>query len=233
MFEVKVFTLYPDLYPGPLDTGIYKKAKDNKIWNLRTINIRNFATDKHSSVDDTPFGGGSGMLLRPDVVASALDSNLLDNETIIYLSPRGKKFDQKVAKQLSKQKKLNLLCGHFEGIDQRLLESRNIQEYSIGDFILSGGETASFVVIDSILRLLPGVLGNNNSAKDETFENDLLEYPQFTKPKNWEGKSPPEVLLSGDHAKIKDWRLSQSEAITRRQRPDLWKKYLNKKNEKY
>ena len=233
MFEVKVFTLYPDLYPGPLDTGIYKKAKDNKIWNLRTINIRNFATDKHSSVDDTPFGGGSGMLLRPDVVASALDSNLLDNETIIYLSPRGKKFDQKVAKQFSKQKKLNLLCGHFEGIDQRLLESRNIQEYSIGDFILSGGETASFVVIDSILRLLPGVLGNNNSAKDETFENDLLEYPQFTKPKNWEGKSPPEVLLSGDHAKIKDWRLSQSEAITRRQRPDLWKKYLNKKNEKH
>ena len=173
------------------------------------------------------------MLLRADVVASALDSNLLDNETIIYLSPRGKKFDQKVAKQFSKQKKLNLLCGHFEGIDQRLLESRNIQEYSIGDFILSGGETASFVVIDSILRLLPGVLGNNNSAKDETFENDLLEYPQFTKPKNWEGKSPPEVLLSGDHAKIKGWRLSQSEAITRRQRPDLWKKYLNKKNEKH
>ena len=233
MFEVKIFTLYPDLYPGPLNTGIYKKAQENKIWDLKVINIRDYANDKHSSVDDTPFGGGSGMLLRPDVVASALDSNLESNETTIYLSPKGKKFDQRAAREFSKQKKLNLLCGHFEGIDQRLLETRNIQEYSIGDFILSGGETASFVLIDSIIRLLPGVLGNDNSVKEESFENDLLEYPQYTKPQNWEGKSTPEVLLSGDHAKIKGWRLSQSEAITRRQRPDLWKKYLNKKNEKH
>jgi len=233
MFEVKIFTLYPDLYPGPLNTGIYKKAQENKIWNLSVINIRDYATDKHSSVDDTPFGGGSGMLLRPDVVASALDENLKSNEITIYLSPKGKNFDQKVAKEFSKQKKLNLLCGHFEGIDQRLLETRNIKEYSIGDFILSGGEIASFVFIDSVIRLLPGVLGNDNSIKDESFEDYLLEYPQYTKPQNWEGKSTPEVLLSGDHAKIKDWRLSQSEAITRRQRPDLWKKYLNKKNEKH
>ena len=233
MFEVRIFTLYPDLYPGPLNTGIYKKAQESKIWNLKVINIRDYATDKHSSVDDTPFGGGNGMLLRPDVVASALDSNLESNETIIYLSPKGKKFDQRTAREFSKKKKLNLLCGHFEGIDQRLLETRNIQEYSIGDFILSGGETASFVFIDSIIRLLPGVLGNDNSVKEESFENDLLEYPQYTKPQNWEGKSTPEVLLSGDHAKIKGWRLSQSEAITRRQRPDLWKKYLNKKNEKH
>ena len=233
MFEVKIFTLYPDLYPGPLNTGIYKKALESKIWDLKVINIRDYAIDKHSSVDDTPFGGGNGMLLRPDVVASALDSNLESNETTIYLSPKGKKFDQRAAREFSKQKKLNLLCGHFEGIDQRLLETRNIQEYSIGDFILSGGETASFVFVDSIIRLLPGVLGNDNSAKEESFENDLLEYPQYTKPQNWEGKSTPEVLLSGDHAKIKGWRLSQSEAITRRQRPDLWKKYLNKKNEKH
>ena len=233
MFKVKIFTLYPDLYPGPLNTGIYKKALESKIWDLKVINIRDYAIDKHSSVDDTPFGGGSGMLLRPDVVASALDSNLESNETKIYLSPKGKKFDQRAAREFSKQKKLNLLCGHFEGIDQRLLETRNIQEYSIGDFILSGGETASFVLIDSIIRLLPGVLGNDNSVKEESFENDLLEYPQYTKPQNWEGKSTPEVLLSGDHAKIKGWRLSQSEAITRRQRPDLWKKYLNKKNEKH
>ena len=229
MFEVKIFTLYPDLYPGPLNTGIYKKALENKIWNLKVINIRDYASDKHSSVDDTPFGGGNGMLLRPDVVASAIDGNLKSNETTIYLSPKGKQFNQTVAKKLSKQKKLNLLCGHFEGVDQRLLETRNIQEYSIGDFVLSGGETASFVFIDSILRLLPDVLGNDNSTKEESFENYLLEYPQYTKPQNWEGKGTPDVLLSGDHAKIKDWRLSQSEAITRRQRPDLWQKYINNK----
>ena len=233
MFEVKIFTLYPDLYPGPFNTGIYKKALQNKIWNLKVINIRDYSTDKHSSVDDKPFGGGSGMLLRPDVVASALDANLKSDEITIYLSPKGKRFDQKVAKEFSKKKKLNLLCGHFEGIDQRLLETRNIEEYSIGDFILSGGEAASFVLIDSVIRLLPGVLGNEDSTKEESFENDLLEYPQFTKPKNWEGKTPPEVLLSGDHSKIKSWRLSQSEAITRRQRPDLWKKYLRKKDEKH
>ena len=233
MFEVKIFTLYPDLYPGPLNTGIYKKAQESKIWDLKVINIRDYATDKHNSVDDTPFGGGNGMLLRADVVASALDANLKSDETTIYLSPKGKKFDQRAAREFSKQKKINLLCGHFEGIDQRLLETRNIKEYSIGDFILSGGEIASFVFVDSVVRLLPGVLGNNNSTKEESFEDYLLEYPQYTKPQNWEGKSTPEVLLSGDHAKIKDWRFSQSEAITRRQRPDLWKKYLNKKNEKH
>ena len=210
MLEVKIFTLYPDLFPGPLNTGIYKKAQERKIWDLKIINIRDYATDKHGSVDDTPFGGGSGMLLRPDVLASALDSNTQENETIIYLSPKGKKFDQKNAKVLSNKKKLSFICGHFEGIDQRLLETRNIEEYSIGDFILSGGETASFVLVDSIVRLLPGILGNDNSIKEESFENDLLEYPQYTKPQNWEGKTPPEVLLSGDHAKIKGWRLSQS-----------------------
>jgi tRNA (guanine37-N1)-methyltransferase len=233
MLEVKIFTLYPDLFPGPLDTGIFKKAKDNKIWNLKVINIRDYTKDKHGSVDDTPFGGGSGMLMRPDILASALDENIKKGEKIIYLSPRGKKFDQNVARSLSKEKNLNLICGHFEGVDQRLVETRNIEEYSLGDFILSGGEPASFVFVDALVRLLPGVLGNEDSVKEESFENYLLEYPQYTKPRKWEGKSPPEVLFSGDHAKIKGWRLSQSEAITRRQRPDLWKKYLEKKNEKH
>jgi tRNA (guanine37-N1)-methyltransferase len=229
MLEVQIFTLYPDLYPGLLDVGIYKKAKEKQKWSLKIIDIRDYAFDDNCTVDDTPFGGGSGMLLKPDVVASALDKNIKSKEKIIYLSPKGKRLDQREVKSLSKLKKINILCGHFEGVDQRLLETRNIEEYSIGDFILSGGESASFVFIDSLVRLLPGVLGNANSTKDESFENNLLEYPQYTKPRDWEGKKVPEVLFSGDHAKIKGWRLSQSEAITQRQRPDLWKKYLEKK----
>ena len=233
MLEVQIFTLYPDLYPGLLDVGIYKKAKEKQKWSLKIIDIRDYAFDDNQTVDDTPFGGGSGMLLKPDVVASALDKNTNAKEKIIYLSPKGKKLDQQEVKSLSKLKKINILCGHFEGVDQRLLETRNIEEYSVGDFILSGGESASFVIVDALIRLLPGVLGNANSAKDESFENNLLEYPQYTKPRDWEGKKVPEVLFSGDHAKIKGWRLSQSEAITRRQRPDLWKKYLEKKNEKH
>ena len=229
MLEVQIFTLYPDLYPGLLDIGIYKKAQEKQKWNLKIIDIRDYTFDSNRTVDDTPFGGGSGMLLKPDVVASALDKNIKAKEKIIYLSPKGKRLDQKEVKSLSKLNKINILCGHFEGVDQRLLETRNIEEYSIGDFILSGGESASFVFVDALVRLLPGVLGNANSSKDESFENNLLEYPQYTKPRDWEGKKVPEVLFSGDHAKIKGWRLSQSEAITQRQRPDLWKKYIEKK----
>ena len=228
MFLIRIFTLYPDYFPGPLNKGLYGKAMEKKIWDIETVNIRDYATDKHKTADDTPYGGGFGMLIKPDVLAAALDKKTNINEKIYYLNPKGKLFDQKTAKEISKEKTINLICGHFEGIDQRVIESRNIIELSIGDFILSGGEIAAFVIIDSVLRLIPGVIGNNNSINEETFENGLLEYPQYTKPQIWEKKSVPEVLLSGDHAKIKDWRLSQSEAITRDRRPDLWQKY--KKN---
>tara|TARA_B100000945_G_scaffold313392_1_gene309433 strand:- start:1032 stop:1727 length:696 start_codon:yes stop_codon:yes gene_type:complete len=228
MWKARVFTLYPEIFPGPLNKGLYGKALEKKLWQLDIINIRNSAQDKHQTVDDTPFGGGSGMLLKPDVLGKSLDSNIKKDEKIFYLSPKGKKFDQKIAKNLSEEKVINLICGHFEGVDQRILDTRNIEEISIGDYILSGGESASFVVIDAVLRLLPGVLGNSTSKEDETFENGLLEYPQYTKPQIWEEQRVPDVLLSGDHAKIKDWRLSQSKDITRRQRPDLWKLYLEK-----
>ena len=225
MFQAQVFTLYPEVFPGPLSKGLYGKALSNKLWNLNVINIRDVATDKHKTVDDTPYGGGTGMLLKADVLANALDQNNKKGERVFYLSPKGKKFDQKLALDLSKEKSISLICGHFEGVDERVLTTRNIEEISVGDYILSGGETAALVVLDSILRLLPGVLGNDKSSHDETFENGLLEYPQYTKPQIWEEKSVPEVLLSGDHSKIKDWRLSQSEAITRDRRPDLWEKY--------
>ncbi len=225
MWKVRVFTLYPELFPGPLGVGLYKKAFEKKLWSLEVINIRDYAMDKHKTVDDTPFGGGSGMLMRADVIANSLDKNISDkSESIFYLSPKGKKFNQVYAKKILK-KNINIICGHFEGIDERLLETRNIEELSVGDYILSGGETAALVIIDTIVRLIPGVLGNDDSLTDETFERNLLEYPQYTKPQKWEKKDVPEVLLSGDHAKIKSWRLDQSKDITRRRRPDLWKNY--------
>ena len=228
MLLARIFTLYPEFFPGPLGKGLYGKALEEKIWKLETINIRDYAIDKHKTVDDTTYGGGSGMLIKPDVLANSLDKNLNSKEKIIYLSPKGKLLNQKLAKEFSKEGTINIICGHFEGIDQRVIETRNIEEVSIGDFVLSGGESAVFVMLDAIIRLLPGVLGNETSTEEESFENGLLEYPQYTKPKIWEEKTVPDVLLSGDHAKIKDWRLSQSEAITRDRRPDLWQKY--KKN---
>jgi len=229
MFKVKIFTLYPEFFPGPFEKGIYGKAIDKEIWGMSVINIRDYTEDKHKTVDDTPYGGGSGMVMRADVIANSLDKNLELNEKVYYLSPRGKLLNQDIAKKISNEKYLNILCGHFEGVDQRVLDNRNIEEISIGDYIISGGETASYIVLDSVLRLLPGVLGNKDSIADESFQDGLLEYPQYTKPQIWQKNKVPEVLLSGDHAKIKDWRLSQSEAITRDRRPDLWQKH-NKKN---
>ena len=229
MWTARVFTLYPELFPGPLGSGLYKRALEKKLWSLEIVNIRDYAVDKHRTVDDTPFGGGSGMLMRADVIANSLDKNISNkNEPIIYLSPKGKKFDQIYAKKML-DKNINIICGHFEGVDQRLLETRSIEEVSVGDFILSGGEIGAFVVIDTIVRLITGVLGNSNSLTEETFERNLLEYPQYTKPQKWEKKDVPDVLLTGDHAKIKDWRLTQSEDITRRRRLDLWEKYKKNK----
>ena len=229
MWKARVFTLYPELFPGPLDNGLYKKAADKKIWSLDVINIRDYAEDKHKTVDDTPFGGGSGMVIKADVLANSLDKNISDrNETIIYLSPKGKKFDQSYAKQIA-AKNINIICGHFEGVDERILGTRNIEQISVGDFVLSGGEIGALVIIDTIVRLISGVLGNSNSLAEETFERNLLEYPQYTKPQKWEEKDVPNVLLTGDHAKIKDWRLSHSKDITRRRRSDLWKKHKKNK----
>ena len=224
----RVFTLYPELFPGPLGSGLYKKALEKKMWSLEVVNIRDYALDKHNSVDYNPFGGGSWMLMRAYVIANSLDKNISDkNEPIIYLSPKGRKFDQTYAKKIL-NKNINIICGHFEGVDERLMETRNIEEISIGDYVLSGGEIGAFVVIDTIIRLIPGILGNPNSLAEETFERNLLEYPQYTKPQKWEKKEVPEVLLTGDHNKIKEWRSTQSEDITRRRRPDLWEKYKKK-----
>jgi len=188
MWSAKIFTLYPEFFPGILDIGLYKRARENKIWSLDVVNIRDYALDKHGSVDDTPFGGGSGMVMRADVIDNCLDKNVKNSKNeLIYLSPRGELLTQKVAKELSQKNGVDLICGHFEGIDQRVIEERKIREISIGDFILSGGETAAFVFLDSILRLLPGVLGNSSSLNEESFENNLLEYPQYTKPQEWKG----------------------------------------------
>ena len=229
MLNARIFTLYPEFFPGYLGQGIFGKALSEKKWNLDTVNIRDYAFDKHKTVDDTPYGGGEGMLMKADVLATSLDKNVGSGEKIIYLSPRGKLFNHQFAKKLAQEKTVNIICGHFEGVDERLLYTRNIEEISIGDFVLSGGEGASLIILDALLRFIPGVLGNKNSAQYESFENGLLEYPQFTKPQIWEEKSVPDVLLSGDHAKIKDWRLSQSEAITRDRRPDLWQLYKKTK----
>ena len=180
MFQVKIFTLYPEFFPGPFDKGIYGKAIEKKIWNLDIINIRDYTEDKHKTVDDTPYGGGSGMVIRADVIANSLDKNLNVGEKVYYLSPRGKLLNQEIAKKISNEKSMNILCGHFEGVDQRVIDNKNIEEISLGDYILSGGETASYVILDSVLRLIPGVLGNKDSIIDESFENGLLEYPQYT-----------------------------------------------------
>jgi len=233
MLKVNVLTIFPEMFPGFLGYSLTGKALEEGKWQYNAVNIRDFAFDKHRSVDDTPCGGGAGMIMRPDVLGRAIAATHRQGK-IIYMSPKGEPFSQKKAKELAKETELTIICGRFEGIDERVIEAYKIEEISIGDYILTGGEQASQIMLDAIIRLLPGVLGNEASLTDESFESYLLEYPQYTRPIDWEGRVVPEVLLSGHHQKINEWRKQQSEAATKTKRPDLFKKYLDsKKNQVY
>ncbi|MCG7347363.1 tRNA (guanosine(37)-N1)-methyltransferase TrmD [Sphingomonas sp. ACRSK] len=223
-FAATVLTLYPEMFPGPLGTSLAGRALREGRWSLETVQIRDFATDKHRSVDDTPAGGGAGMVMRADVLAAALDS-VADERPVIAMSPRGRPLDQQRVRELAQGPGVTVLCGRFEGYDERLFEARDIELVSIGDYVLSGGEMGALVLLDACIRLLPGVMGTASSGDDESFETGLLEYPQYTRPVTWEGRTIPEVLRSGDHAKIAAWRKHRSEVDTRLRRPDLWERH--------
>ncbi|MBR4931663.1 MAG: tRNA (guanosine(37)-N1)-methyltransferase TrmD [Alphaproteobacteria bacterium] len=226
--KINILTLYPDMFPAFLGYSLAGKALAEGKYILNIVNIRDFATDKYKSVDDTPFGGGAGMVMKPDVLDAAIQATYKTGP-IYYLSPRGAVFTQKTAHEWAMMEEMTFLCGRFEGIDERILEKWQIKEISIGDFILSGGEPALLTMLDAVIRLLPSVMGNTESQFEESFENGLLEYPQYTKPQNWQGRIVPDVLVSGHHAKIKEWRLEQSIALTKARRPDLWTNYLAQK----
>jgi tRNA (guanine37-N1)-methyltransferase len=238
--KFKVFTIFPELFPGPLSASVTGSGLKNNLWQIVAINIRDYATDIRKTVDDSPYGGGAGMVLKPDIIASALDANIdlnIEQKTkIIYLSPKGELFNQKIAKSLSKESEISLICGRFEGIDQRVIDKYQMQEISIGDYVLSGGELAAYVVIDAIVRNIKGVIGDSESLAEESFGHQiadqesaydfLLEYPHYTKPYESLGIKVPEILLSGHHQKINQWRLEQAIDLTKKRRPDLYEKYL-------
>ena len=226
MWNATVLSLFPEMFPGTLAFSIAGKALVNNLWSLNTINIRDFSNDKNGKVDDVPFGGGHGMVLKPEVLDRALKSVVDHNGPRIYLSPRGRKFDQSFAKDLSKEKGVVFICGRYEGVDERFLTHNDIQEVSVGDYVLSGGEIGAQLIMDATIRLLPNVIGNSKGLVDESFEGDLLEYPLYTQPRIWNGIEVPEVLLSGDHKKIETWKIKMSEKITKLKRPDLWSKYI-------
>ncbi|MBU6339669.1 MAG: tRNA (guanosine(37)-N1)-methyltransferase TrmD [Rickettsiales bacterium] len=234
MINFKILTIFPELFPGPLAASITGAALQKKLWQIEAINIRNFAKDERGTVDDTPYGGGAGMVLKADVIFDAIENSIAQDDVdvrekkpkIIYLSPRGKTFTQKKAEELAKEKEIILLCGRYEGVDQRVLDEFEIEEISIGDYVLSGGEIAAYVLIDAILRNVPNVLGADESLSEESFSGEfenLLEYPHYTKPQEWRGRKVPEVLTQGHHKKIKEWRKEQAIAITKKNRPDLLK----------
>ena len=227
--KVKILTIFPELFPGFLGTSLTGKALDEGKWSFEAINIRDYAFDKHGSVDDTPSGGGAGMIMRADVLGAALQANYQTGR-LINMSPRGTPLTQAKVRELANEEELTIICSRFEGIDERVLEAYGAEDISIGDYILTGGEQAAMIMLDAIIRLLPGVLGNEESNSEESFEDGLLEYPQYTRPTEWQGHLIPDVLLSGHHKRIADWRHLQSEEITKQRRPDLWKKYLASKN---
>ena len=220
-----VVTLFPRSFPGALGLSICGRALDRGIWALKTLDIRDFAFDRHKTVDSSPYGGGPGMVLRPDVLDRALEAVSDVPGRRICLSPRGRRFDQAFAKELAHEPGVVLVCGRYEGIDQRIIEAREMEEVSLGDFVLTGGEIAAQALLDATVRLLPGAIGSEQGLNEESFEDGLLEYPQYTHPKIWEGRPVPEVLLSGNHKKIAEWKKQQSEVVTRNFRPDLWEAY--------
>jgi tRNA (guanine37-N1)-methyltransferase len=226
-WQATVLTIFPEMFPGPLGLSLAGKALAEGRWSLSVMDIREFASDKHRSVDDTPAGGGAGMVMRADIAAAAIDAaraNTTPDTPTLYLSPRGTPLTQARVRELAQGPGPILLSGRFEGIDQRALEARNVEEISIGDYVLSGGELAAQVLIDACVRLLPGVAGNESSLSEESFAQGLLEYPHYTRPRDWEGRAIPEVLLSGDHKAIAEWRREQAEKLTKERRPDLWDK---------
>jgi tRNA (guanine37-N1)-methyltransferase len=230
-WRVSLLTIFPEMFPGPLGQSLAGKALEAGIWALDTVDIRKFATGKHASVDDTPFGGGPGMVMRPDVIDAALEAVLAPGERAIYLTPRGRVLDQALVRELAARSKVTLLCGRYEAVDQRVLDARAVEEISLGDFVLSGGEPAAIALIDAVVRLLPGVMGAPEGLEEESFEAGLLEYPHYTRPAEWQGRAVPEVLLSGHHENIRRWRRQQAEAITRTRRPDLWARYLERQTD--
>jgi len=221
-----VLTVLPEMFPGPLGHSLSGKALADKRWSLETIDIRKFATTRYGSVDDTPAGGGPGMVMRADVLGAAIDSVARERRPLILLSPRGRPLTQARARELAQGPGVVLICGRFEGVDQRVIDARALEEISIGDYVLSGGELAAMTLIDAVVRLLPGVVGADASLEEESFENGLLEYPQFTRPQTWEGRDIPAVLTSGHHKKIAEWRRQQSLELTKSRRPDLWELHM-------
>ncbi len=230
-WTARVLTILPEVFPGPLGASLAGRALEKGLWALEATDIRRFATDRHLTVDGSPAGGGPGMVMRADVIAAAIDHARPRNPAApaLYLSPRGRPLTQARVRDLARGTGVLLLCGRFEGVDERVIEARGLEEVSIGDFILSGGEIAAMALIDACVRLLPGVIGKAQSAEEESFEQGLLEYPQYTQPAEWEGRTIPEVLRSGDHGRIAAWRRAQAEALTRARRPDLWARYLERK----